>query len=409
MSGAELATKSKEKPRGYSALLDLASAEFLDKVFDPDYDSEGYCLNIRGIFSKEEATQLEAIAQPIIDSINQELLRHLQIHQPGTFETIEKVISDFFSDLLQNQRAINQADQKCAELIGSETSEDASLVANQLKIILITIKTLFGDNFILPFQLKVFNPRIVDVSQDSKPRYSDKIYLQNELWLQIEKVQQLQATRVKETPSRKKRPLDKLFGRRTDLKRNKTTESTSRSDLSREQVNKVLDILIDAYVKHYLTDAYKSIFHIFFLTIRRQHSEFQEKEKQKVEAAIIELERQEYLDFIESNPASRVVTLDPIIGFPLLSKTMLFQKDRPEVAEVYQVTQKGEYLPYYSIEVALKDENHQRHWKEIIRVYHSAGSEKNAMTATAAAVIVDESPEVVQLLESIQKQDLLVS
>jgi hypothetical protein len=121
----------------------------------------------------------------------------------------------------------------------------------------------------------------------------------------------------------------------------------------------------------------------------------------------MELERQDYLEYLENNPTARLVTLRPIFQLPLLLKSMLFEKDKPEIAQVYRVNQKGKYFPYYSVEVAIEDQPGERNWREILRVYQSNGDTQNTMTTTATVIITDESPEVMQLLESIKKQDLL--
>jgi|GEM_PF-5042509 len=192
MSGAELATQSKEKPRGYQALLSLAGDEFLKKVFDPDYASDGFGLNYRGLFSKEEAEKLRSIAHPIIGVFNQELLSSLQKARPDTFELIKKHINDFFSDFFHEQRAINQAVYDCAELISPQTDEENSSLANQLRVIVLTIKNILGDNSFLPFQLSIFDPKVISITPDSRPPLSDKQYLQNSLFNLIDRTSRQQ-------------------------------------------------------------------------------------------------------------------------------------------------------------------------------------------------------------------------
>lgn len=411
MSGAELATQSKEKPRGYSALLSLAGEEFLKKTFDPNYASEGFGLNLNGAFSKDEADRLISIAHPIIYSINQELLVSLQEAQPNTFELIEKHIKDFFLKNLNNSTAINQAVYECAMLIAPQTNEERSLLADQLSIVILTIKNILGDNSFLPFQLSIFDPKVISITPDSRPPLFDKEYLQNSLFNQIDRTsRQQESPTIK--PAKKSllsRVVNSLRGSTNKAEDVENSNQTQEPSLSREQVNMVLDIFIDAYLKHYLIYAYQSMLSLIFNTIRQQHYDFQEKEKQKVEAAIMELERQDYLEYLENNPTARLVTLQPIFQFPLLLKSMLFEKDKPEIAQVYRVNQRGKYFPHYSVEVAIENPPGERNWREILRVYQSDGDSQNTMTTTATVIITDESPEVVQLLESIQKQDLLVS
>lgn len=409
MSGSELATQSKEKPRGYQALLSLAGEEFLKKAFDPDSASEGYSLNQRRVFSKEEAERLSSIAHPLISALNQELHISLQKAKPSTFELIEKHIKDYFFDHLAKERAIDQAVFACAELASSQTNEENSSLVSQLKFIILALKRILGNNSLLPFQLSIYDPKVINGDPASRTTYSDKEYLQNSLFDLIDRTPSKKES-PKANPPKKSllsRAVDILRGHTNKAEDLKSSSQTPEQSLSREQVNGVLDILISAYFKHYLIDAYRSMFNLYFTTIHQQHNDYQEREKEKVEAAIMNLEREEYLEYLETNPKARLVTLQPIFGLPLLLKTMLFEKDKPKIAEVYKVHQKGKYIPYYSVEVAVEDQPGEKNWREILRVYQSDGDPQNAMTTTATVIIVDESPEVIQLLESIKKQDLL--
>ncbi len=406
MSGSELATQFKEKPRGYQALLSLAGEEFLKKAFDPDSASEGYSLNQRRVFSKEEAERLSSIAHPLISALNQELHISLQKAKPSTFELIEKNIKDYFFDYLAKEKAIDQAVYACAELASSQTDEENSSLVSQLKFIILTLKRILGDNSLLPFQLSIYDPKVININPASQPTYSDKEYLQNSLFNLIDRTPSKKESPTTNPPKKSilSRAVNSLRGHTNKAEDLKSSSQTPEQSLSREQVNGVLDILISAYFKHYLIDAYQSMFNLYFTTIHQQHNDYQEREKEKVEAAIMNLEREEYL---ETNPTARLVTLQPIFGLPLLLKTMLFEKDKPEIAEVYKVHQKGKYVPYYSVEVAIEDPPGVKNWREILRVYQSDGDPQNAMTTTATVIIVDESPEVIQLLKSIKKQDLL--